>query len=139
MSKDALMVLPLFQRDQWETLRAIDTGIDKTWDEWNAEGEEMIAEFEARGISYVQVPLDVAELQEYCEEQGIPNDPAARCKFLGVKHERMKKPVVCAKVSKNRKKVTYRIDGGPMTVVPSLRAMLDNLKTPCEIRMESNF
>ena len=81
----------------------------------------------------------MAELQQYCEERGIPNDSAVRCEFLGLKHEQMKKPVVCAKVSKNRRKGTYRIDGGPVTVVPSLTAMLDNLKTPCEIRMESNF
>jgi hypothetical protein len=100
MSKDALMVLPLFRKDQWETLRATSSGLHDTWEQWNSQGEEIIAKIEARDISYVQVPVDVAELQQYCEEQGFPNDPAARCAFVGFKHKQMKKPVVCAKVFK---------------------------------------
>ena len=66
------MVLPIYQKNQWEAIRDTDTGIDKTWDEWNAEGKEIIADFEARGIPYVQVPMDVDEQdqkQELTREQ----------------------------------------------------------------------
>jgi hypothetical protein len=138
--RDSLMVLPLFREDQWEAILASGAlGLDDTWEDWNNQGKEIIALLEEKHIQHVQIPVDVDELNQYCKEQGIPNDSRARQDFLGVKHEQMKKPVVCAKVSKDRKEVTYRIDGGPVTVVPSLGAMLDNLKTPCEIRMESNF
>lgn len=40
--------------------------------------EKLIAQFEARGIPYVRVPLDVEEIKQFCEEQGIPNDGKAR-------------------------------------------------------------
>ena len=39
---------------------------------------ELIAELEARSIPYVRVPLDVEEIEQFCEEQGIPNDAKAR-------------------------------------------------------------
>jgi hypothetical protein len=94
-------LVPLYQKEQWETLRAIDTAIDKTWEQWNAEGEEFIAELEARRIQYVQIPVDLDELNQYCKEQGIPNDPTARCKFVRFKESQRKKDVYCAKVSKN--------------------------------------
>jgi hypothetical protein len=52
--------------------------MDQTWEGWNAGIETLIAGFEARGIPYVRVLLDVDEIKEFCEEQGIPNDAKAR-------------------------------------------------------------
>jgi hypothetical protein len=39
------------------------------------------------------------------------------------KHDQMKIPLVTVTVSKNRQKVTYRIDGGPPSVVGSLKCL----------------
>jgi hypothetical protein len=62
----------------------------------------------------------VAELQQYCEEQGIPSDSVGRCKFVRFKYNQIEKRVVCA----NQNKVTYRIDGDPVTVA-SLEAVAE--------------
>jgi hypothetical protein len=45
---------------------------------WNAGIEKLIAGLEARSIPYVRFLLDVDEIKEFCEEQGIPNDAKAR-------------------------------------------------------------
>jgi hypothetical protein len=40
-----------------------------------------MAELESRSIPYVRVLLDVEEIEQFCEEQGIPNDAEARSKL----------------------------------------------------------
>jgi hypothetical protein len=52
--------------------------LEDTWEEWNAGIEKLIAGLEARSIPYVRVLLDVDEIKQFCEEQGIPNDAKAR-------------------------------------------------------------
>jgi hypothetical protein len=52
--------------------------LEDTWEQWNAGVEKLIAQFEARGILYVRVPLNIEEIEQFCEEQGIPNDGEAR-------------------------------------------------------------
>jgi hypothetical protein len=89
--EQSFCVLPWYEPHQWDALRAIDPDVEKTWDQWNAEGNQLIAELKRRGISYVQIPVDVAELQQYCEEQGIPNDSPARCKFVRAKYNQKEK------------------------------------------------
>jgi len=74
--------VPLLEfNHQWETLLAAaadrDT-MDETWEKWNAGIEELIAGLEARSIPYVRVLLDIEEIEQFCEEQGIPNDAKAR-------------------------------------------------------------
>jgi hypothetical protein len=44
----------------------------------NAGIEKLIAGLEARSIPYVRVLLDVDEIKQFCEEQGIPNEAKAR-------------------------------------------------------------
>ena len=46
--------------------------------QFQAEIEKLVASLEARGISYLRVLLDVEEIEQFCEEQGIPNDAKAR-------------------------------------------------------------
>lgn len=72
----------MYQKDQWETLRATDAELHDTWEEWNAQGVQIIADFKSRGIPYVQIPVDVDELNQYCKAQGVPNNSETRCKFL---------------------------------------------------------
>ena len=52
--------------------------MDETWENWNVRIEKLIAGLEARSIPYVRVLLDVDEIKQFCEEQGIPNDAKAR-------------------------------------------------------------
>jgi hypothetical protein len=54
---------------------------ERTWEEWNAGIEKLMAELESRSIPYVRVLLDVEEIEQFCEEQGIPNDAEARSKL----------------------------------------------------------
>ena len=51
--------------------------MDDTWENWNARIEKLIAGLEARSIPYVGV-LDIEEIEQFCEEQGIANDAKAR-------------------------------------------------------------
>jgi hypothetical protein len=76
-----LPAIASYEPDQWGALLATVADREKmedTWKEWNAGAEKLIAEFEKRGIPCVRVPLDVEEIKQYCEEQGIPNDANAR-------------------------------------------------------------
>ena len=51
------------------------------WEQSNAGVEKLIARLEARSIPYVRVPLDIEEIKQFCEEQGIPNDGKACVNF----------------------------------------------------------
>jgi hypothetical protein len=76
-----LTAIATYRQDQWEALLAAAADRDKledTWEEWNAGIEKLIASLEARGISYLRVLLDVEEIEQFCEEQGIPNDAKTR-------------------------------------------------------------
>jgi len=55
--------------------------MDETWEKWNEGVEKLISGLEARSIPYVRVLLDVAEIEQFCEEQSIPNDAKARSKL----------------------------------------------------------
>ncbi len=76
-----LTAIATYRQDQWEALLAAaadrDT-MDETWEEWNAGIETLIAKLEARSVPYVRILLDVEEIEQFCEEQGIPNDAKAR-------------------------------------------------------------
>jgi len=41
----------------------------------------------SRGIPYVRVPLDIEEIKQFCEEQGIANDDKARAALAARKAE----------------------------------------------------
>ncbi|MBV9999615.1 MAG: hypothetical protein JO015_10950, partial [Verrucomicrobia bacterium] len=46
--------------------------------EWYANLQEVTAELEARGARCRPVLLDIEEIKQYCREQGVPNNGAAR-------------------------------------------------------------
>jgi hypothetical protein len=81
---------PANEPDQWEALLASAADREKledTWEEWNAGVEKLIAEFQARGIPHVRVPLDIEEIKQFCEEQDIANDGKARAALAARKAE----------------------------------------------------
>lgn len=126
--KNPLMVLPLYRKDQWETLRATGESIDDTWEQWNAQGEEIIAKIKAKGIPYLKIPVDVDELNQYCKEQGFANNPESRCKFLEFKKSGRKQDEYFVKVSEDTGEVTYLKNDGPLVAAGSLREMLESIE-----------
>ena len=83
-----LTAVASYEPDQWGALLAAAADREKledTWEEWNAGAEKLIRELEKRGIPWVRVPLDVEEINQFCEEEGIPNDGAARANLAARK------------------------------------------------------
>ena len=75
---------------QWKTL--IETAADSdrledTWEEWQANKEKLTMELRARGLSFVEIELDVDEINRFCAEEGIPNDGHARARLAARKAE----------------------------------------------------
>jgi hypothetical protein len=60
---------------------------EDTWEEWNAGAEKLIAGLEAKSIPWIRVQLDVEEIKQFCEEQGVPNDGKARANLAARKAE----------------------------------------------------
>jgi hypothetical protein len=61
--------------------------LEDTWEEWNAGAEKLIAGLEAKSILWIRVQLDVEEIKQFCEEQGVPNDGKARAALATRKAE----------------------------------------------------
>jgi hypothetical protein len=79
-----------YRRDQWEELLASAADreeLEDTWEEWKQGIEKVIAGLQARSIPFVRVPLDIEEIKQFCEEQGIPNDSRARANLAMRKAE----------------------------------------------------
>jgi hypothetical protein len=79
-----------YEPDQWEALLASAADRDQledTWEEWNAGAEKLIAGLEAKSILWIRVQLDVEEIKQFCEEQGVPNDGKARAALTTRKAE----------------------------------------------------
>jgi hypothetical protein len=82
--------IAFYKKEQWEELLASAEDRDDfetTWDEWNARAEEMIQEMSKYGVRSVRVELDIEEIKEYCEQQGIPNNAAARAQLAVLKDQ----------------------------------------------------
>ncbi|HEY2122822.1 MAG TPA: hypothetical protein VGH07_04445 [Chthoniobacterales bacterium] len=74
-----------YRPDQWEALLASAddrANLEETWEQWNADVEELLEKMRAEGIPFTCVELDVEEINQFCKEQGIPNDGKARANFV---------------------------------------------------------
>src|SRR4029077_1894506 len=99
-----LTAIASYKPDQWEALLASAAdreNLEDTWEQWNAGVEKVIAKFEAKGIPYVRVPLDIEEIKQFCEEQGIPNDGKARVNLAIRKAEQNKRQCRCCAVMRD--------------------------------------
>jgi hypothetical protein len=86
----SVVAIASYEPDQWEGLLASAADRDQledTWEEWNAGAEKLIAGLEAKSIPWIRVPLDIEEIKQFCEEQGIPNDGKARANLAARKAE----------------------------------------------------
>jgi hypothetical protein len=85
------MTVATYREDQWDKLRASATdgdSMDETWEKWNEGIEEVIANLESQGHAYVCVQLDVEQIEQYCQEKGVPNDSKARSALAILKAQR---------------------------------------------------
>jgi hypothetical protein len=84
----AVTAIAFYKKEQWEELLASAEdrdNLERTWDEWNAQAEEMTQKMRKYGIRYVRVELDIEEIKEYCEQQGVSNNAAARAQLAALK------------------------------------------------------
>ncbi len=74
-----------YQREQWPLLleTAVDSHIlEKTYDEWMAVLDASIEKIRAAGLEPKLVDIDVEELLAFCKKEGLPNNAAARSRFI---------------------------------------------------------
>jgi hypothetical protein len=89
---NVVMAIATYRPDQWDALRAVAAdrdSMDETWEKWNARIEELITGLEAKGHAYICLQLDVEEIEQYCKEQGVPNDSNARTQLAILKAEKI--------------------------------------------------
>lgn len=53
-----------------------------SWHAWHKDIEKTKQDLVALGFEVVEVEVDLDELKEYCEQQGIKNDGTARSQFV---------------------------------------------------------
>jgi hypothetical protein len=56
-------------------------GIVASGEQWNEHAEKMIQKLEAEGVKVERILLDIEEIKQFCEEQGVPNDGGARSRL----------------------------------------------------------
>ncbi|MGB7624899.1 MAG: hypothetical protein WBN92_21335 [Terriglobia bacterium] len=65
--------------------------LENTYEEWVQMAEEKMGELLKAGIEAWKIPVDVEELQRWCESKGLPLDGYARAKFVAQKLYEMEK------------------------------------------------
>ena len=77
-----------FQRHQWDQLRAVSADVDdleSTYEEWLAFAERRLSDLRAQGANVEKVAVDVDELVQWCESQGVKVDGRSRAMFAAHK------------------------------------------------------
>jgi hypothetical protein len=73
-----------YRRNQWQLLRdASDdrADLEDTWEEWNAQVEERVADMRCSSISVMKVPVDVDALLNWCRERRVPVNAESRAAY----------------------------------------------------------
>lgn len=85
MVKDKLsgMVIGIayFQKDEWD--RLLSTAQDRealedTYEEWEASVARLVRNARKVGTQLIKVPVSVEDILEYCRQENVPQDAAAR-------------------------------------------------------------
>jgi hypothetical protein len=76
-------------RDWQELKRVADDpeSLHKTYIEWVEEAEKTIRTLGEAGTVVTTLPVDVAELQSWCEANGVKNTGASRARFIAEKNQ----------------------------------------------------
>ncbi len=74
-----------FDREQWERLCQVvpdRAQLDDTFEEWEASARRALADLRAQGVKVKAVSLRVSEFVQWCDEQNLPTDSAARAQYV---------------------------------------------------------
>ena len=77
-----------YQADQWDELRAVSADVDdleSTYEEWLAFAERKLSQLRAKGVILEKVPVDLDELVQWCESEGVKVDGRSRANFAAHK------------------------------------------------------
>lgn len=77
-----------YSRAQWQLLKQVASDKNRLHDryeEWCDEFDSALQGFDQVGMEYIKIPIDVAELVQWCNENQMPIDGEARAKFTAVK------------------------------------------------------
>jgi len=84
-----------YSPEQWKLLKrqAVDAHLlDDTYEEWHKNASRLIARLKNDRIKFVKCFVEVSEVEEWCQEQGLPLDGTARSRFVAesvqTQHER---------------------------------------------------
>ena len=72
------------RRDQWQRLREVSTDVEKlenTYEEWLQLANEKIKELTAAGVSIGKVHIDIEQLIQWCEENGLEVNGSSRARY----------------------------------------------------------
>ena len=73
-----------YHRDQWQWLREVSTDVEKlenTYEEWLQLANEKIKEMTDIGMSIGKVHIDIEQLIQWCEENGLEVNGSSRARY----------------------------------------------------------
>ncbi len=74
-----------YRREQWQLLRetAVDAHLlEESYDDWIEVIDSAVRKISDRGIEPRLIEVDLKDLLAYCKQNGLPNNAAARAKFI---------------------------------------------------------
>ena len=84
-NNDIQLALCWFDKVQWKLLAEIDPdGVDDSYEEWRKNANKAITNFAANGKKLVKVSIKVAELQEWCKNNGVEPNSSSRSEFAAM-------------------------------------------------------
>lgn len=86
--KRVIVGIAWFQPDQWPQLREVSAdreSLETTHEEWERTASKTLKRLRREGIDVRKVPVDIAELVEWCNRSGTPINSAARADFASHK------------------------------------------------------
>ncbi len=85
--KEMVLGIGFYRREQWPLLleTAVDSHLlEKTYDDWMTVLDSSIENIRATGLEPELVDIDVEELLAFCKKEGLPNNAAARSRFISL-------------------------------------------------------
>jgi hypothetical protein len=81
-----LVGIAWYREADWPRLRALFTDADelpRSYAEWHASAERLVAELDRGGLTAERVPLDPDAFASWCAAQGLAPDAQARSRYAG--------------------------------------------------------
>lgn len=89
-----LFGIPEYRKEDWQRLREISVDknqLENTWKSWKYEYNRTRKNMKKRGMTIVEVLVDIDELIDYCKKHGLEINADARARFAADKVRLMQK------------------------------------------------